>query len=248
MENILEVHNLSKIYHDKSGETLAIRDISFNLKEKEIIAIVGPSGCGKSTILSILASLTDKSSGTITMKNNLKIGYMLQTDSLFPWKNILDNTLIGLEIKNEKTKDNIMKAKKLLTKYGLKDFIYKKPQSLSGGMRQRAALIRTLAINPDVLLLDEPYSALDYQTRLKLSDDLYKTIKEEGKSAILITHDIAEAISISSRVIVLSNRPSTIKKIYDIKLDTPSIPTSNRKDNKFNYYYDLIWRDIDENI
>ena len=248
MENILEVHNLSKIYHDKYGETLAIDNINFDLKDKEIISIVGPSGCGKSTLLSILAGLTNKSSGNIKLNNSKKIGYMLQNDSLFSWRTILDNCLIGLEISHQKNKDNVNKVKKLLEKYGLKEFINKKPNSLSGGMRQRCALIRTLAINPDILLLDEPYSALDYQTRLKLSDDLYKTIKEEGKAAILITHDIAEAISISSRVIVLSRRPATIKKIYNIKLDNPSIPTENRKDSKFNYYYDLIWRDIDENI
>ena len=248
MENILEVHNLSKIYHDKYDETLAIDNISFNVKEHEIISIVGPSGCGKSTLLSIMAGLTNKSNGNIIMNNNIKIGYMLQTDSLFPWRTVLDNCLIGLELKKELKEDDINKVKQLLIKYGLKDFIYKKPDSLSGGMKQRCALIRTLATEPNLLLLDEPFSALDYQTRLKLSDDLYKMIKGERKTAILITHDIAEAISISNRIIVFSNRPSTIKKIYDIKLKNPNIPTENRKDEKFNYYYNLIWRDIDENI
>ena len=189
-----------------------------------------------------------KSSGEILFNGRKKIGLMLQTDSLYPWLTILDNALIGLELSHEKNKKNIEKVLNLLKKYGLDEFAYKYPDSLSGGMRQRVALIRTLAMNPDILLLDEPYSALDYQTRLALSNDLYKIIKEEGKTAIMITHDIAEAISISNRVIVLTKRPSTIKNIYEIKLDNKSIPTENRKDSKFNYYYDLIWRDIDVNL
>lgn len=248
MKTILEIKNLSKIYHDKFGETLAIDNLSFDVKEKEIISIVGPSGCGKSTLLSILTGLINQSSGSINFNGNKKIGYMLQTDSLYPWKTILDNCLIGLEISRTKTKNNIEKVEQLLDKYGLSDFKDKYPSSLSGGMKQRVALIRTLAINPDILLLDEPYSALDYQTRLALSNDLYKIIKQEGKTAIMITHDIAEAISMSERIIVLTKRPCQIKKIYNIKLDNPSLPTENRKDNKFNYYYDQIWRDIDVNL
>ena len=191
-DNILEIKNLEKIYHDKNGETLAIKDLNLCIKDKEIVAIVGPSGCGKSTLLSILAGLENKSNGEIIINNNLKLGYMLQTDSLFPWRTILDNCLLGLEIKKEKNKKNIENVKRLLNKYGLSDFINKYPDNLSGGMKQRCALIRTLAINPDILLLDEPYSALDYQTRLAMSDDLYKIIKQEGKTVILITHDLAE--------------------------------------------------------
>ena len=248
MKESLKIINLSKIYHDRNGETLAIDNLNFNVKEKEIVAIVGPSGCGKSTLLGILAGLMPKSSGEILLNGRKKIGLMLQTDSLYPWRTILDNALLGLELTHEKTKENIEKVLNLLKKYGLYEFIDKYPDSLSGGMRQRCALIRTLAMNPDILLLDKPYSALDYQTRLALSNDLYNIIKEEGKTAIMITHDIAEAISISDRVIVLTKRPSTIKNIYEIKLDNPSIPTENRKDSKFNYYYDLIWRDIDVNI
>ena len=164
------------------------------------------------------------------------------------WCNILENALIGLKIKHQDTKENINKVIKLLTKYGLKDFIDKYPNNLSGGMKQRVALIRTLATNPAILLLDEPYSALDYQTRLALSDDLYKIIKEEKKSAILITHDIAEAISLSDKVIVLSKRPAKIKKIYEIHLENKKTPIENRQDPKFNEYYNLIWRDLDVNI
>ncbi len=193
--NLLEIQNLSKIYHDKDRELLALKDISFKVKKDEFISIVGPSGCGKSTILSILSNMIDKSSGTITFnKDNPKIGYMLQEDSLFPWKTVLDNACLGLEIKKElniETKQNVIK---LLNKYGLKDFINSYPNSLSGGLKQRVALIRTLALNPDILLLDEPFSALDYQTRLTLSDDLKKIITNEKKTAIMVTHDIAELI------------------------------------------------------
>lgn len=193
MKEILEVKNIKKRYHDKSGELLAIDDISFKIHENEFISIVGTSGCGKSTLLSILANLEDKSEGNIIYKKkNLKIGYMFQQDSLLPWRTILDNCLLGLEIKNELTKEKRENVISLLDKYGLKDFINKYPNSLSGGMRQRVALIRTLALEPDLLLLDEPLSALDYQTRIALSDDLFKIIKEENKSAIMVTHDLGE--------------------------------------------------------
>ena len=246
--NILEIQNLKKIYHDKNSETLAIDNLDLKIKQHEIVAIVGPSGCGKSTLLSILAGLEKESNGKIIFFGNKKIGYMLQTDSLFPWRTILDNCLIGLEITNNNNKENKEKAEKLLDKYGLSNFKNQYPNNLSGGMRQRVALIRTLTLDPDILLLDEPYSSLDYQTRLKMADDLYQMIKKEKKTVILITHDIAEAISLATRVIVLTKRPATVKKIYDIKLNSPSVPTNNRKDPKFNYYYDLIWRDIDDNI
>ena len=245
---ILKIKNLSKIYHDINGETLAIDNLSLDIYEKEIVAIVGPSGCGKSTLLSILAGLEQKSSGEIIFNGKQKIGLMLQTDSLFPWRTILDNCLLSLEINNIKTKENINKILNLLDKYGLKDFKDSYPNNLSGGMKQRCALIRTLAMNPDILLLDEPYSALDYQTRLALSDYLYNIIKKEGKTVILITHDLAEAISLADRIIVLSNRPCKVKSIYNVKLDNPSTPTSNRKDSKFNDYYDKIWRNLDVNL
>ena len=193
MNKLLEIKNLKKRYHDKNGETLAIENINLDIYENEFISIVGSSGCGKSTLLSILANLEDKSEGEIKYtKDNIRIGYMLQKDSLLPWRTILDNCLLGLEVKNELTQEKKEKVISLLDKYGLKDFIYKYPSSLSGGMRQRVALIRTLAIDPDILLLDEPLSSLDYQTRIALSDDLYKIIKDEGKTAIMVTHDLGE--------------------------------------------------------
>ena len=247
-ETLLTINNLSKNYHTKLGETEAIKDITFDVYKDEILGIVGPSGCGKSTLLSILANLEEKSSGKIKTNKDYKIGYMLQTDSLFPWLTILDNALIGLEINKQKNDENIENVLNLLKKYGLYEFKDSYPSNLSGGMRQRVALIRTLAINPDLILLDEPYSALDYQTRLALSNDLYKIIKNEGKTAILITHDIAEACSLCDRVIVLSKRPCTVKSIYDIKLENKTNPIDNRKDSKFYYYYDMIWRDLDVHL
>lgn len=248
-DNILIVKNLSKIYHDKQKELIALKDVNFEVKEKSFISIVGPSGCGKSTILSILANLSNKSSGEIIYNvNNPKIGYMLQEDSLFPWRTVLDNAILGLEIKkelNDKTKANTIK---LLEKYGLKDFISSYPNSLSGGLKQRLALIRTLALNPDILLLDEPFSALDYQTRISLSDDLKRIINSEEKTVIMVTHDLAEAISTSDQVIIISNRPGTVKKIININLDNPSTPSLNRKDKKFQYYYEMIWKELDQHV
>ena len=248
MDNVLEIKKLKKIYHTKEGETLAVEDFSFNLKEGEFVAIVGPSGCGKSTILSVLCGLEEKSDGYIKLKENANIGYMLQQDSLFEWRNILNNCLIGLEVNkklNEESKEYVVN---LLNTYGLKDFIYSYPDNLSGGMRQRVALIRTLATNPDLLLMDEPFSALDYQSRLAISDDIYNILKKENKTMIMVTHDIAEAISMCDKVIVLSNRPATIKSIYDIKLENKTTPINNRKDKNFSYYYDKIWKDIDFHV
>lgn len=241
--DILKIKNLRKTYHTKENEFLAVDNFSFNLKEGEFVAIVGPSGCGKSTILSILCGLDKPSSGDIKYNKTLSFGYMLQSDNLFEWLTVYDNCLLGLNIKKDLKNKNYVD--KLLKTYGLWDFKDSYPSNLSGGMRQRASLIRTLAIKPDILLLDEPFSALDYQTRLAVSDDVYKIIKKEGKSAIMVTHDISEAISMSDRIIVLTDRPSTIKKIYTINLENKKTPIENRKDKKFAYYYDQIWKDIE---
>lgn len=247
--NLLEIKNLSKIYHTKENEIYALKNITLNVKEKEFISIVGPSGCGKSTILTILANILEKSNGEIKYNiQNPKIGYMLQEDALFSWRTILENAYLGLEINNKLNKKNKEKVINLLKKYGLKDFINSYPNSLSGGLKQRVALIRTLAINPDILLLDEPFSALDYQTRLSLSDDLYKIIKNENKTTIMVTHDIAEAISMSDRIIIISNRPGTVKNIIDINLEKKGTPTENRKDKNFMKYYDLIWKELDHHV
>lgn len=247
--DILTIKKLSKIYHTNKSEIPAIKDLNLNIKEGEFVAIVGPSGCGKTTLLSILCSLEEKSQGEIIYtQGKQKMGYMLQNDTLFPWLNILDNTLLGLKVEKNIIKENIQKVTKLLETYGLKDFIKKYPNNLSGGMRQRVALIRTLATNPDILLLDEPFSALDYQTRLAVSDDVWKIIKKEKKTTIMITHDIAEAISMADRIIVLTNRPAKVKSIYTIEMKNKQNPINNRKQKEFQYYYDKIWKDIDINV
>ena len=248
MDSILQIKNLKKIYHTDKEEIVAVEDVSFDLHENEFVAIVGPSGCGKSTILSILCGLEDKSGGTIKIKDNKKIGYMLQHDCLFEWRSILNNCMIGLELAKQDNNENKDYVLNLLNNYGLKDFINNKPSELSGGMRQRCALIRTLATKPDILLLDEPFSALDYQSRLAVSDNVYQIIKNEGKSAIMVTHDIAEAISMADRVIVLSGRPSTIHTIYEINLTDKSTPINNRKCKEFSEYYEKIWKDIDYHV
>lgn len=240
--NILEIKNLKKIYHTKNKEFLAVDDFSFNLKKGEFIAIVGPSGCGKSTILSIICGLEDKSEGIIKHNPNIKFGYMLQKDNLFEWRTIHKNCSIGLEIQKNNNKKYV---DELLKKYGLYEFRNSYPSNLSGGMRQRASLIRTLAIKPDILLLDEPFSALDYQTRLAVSEDVYKIIKKENISTIMITHDIGEAVSMADKVIVLSQRPGKIKNIYKINLKDKKTPIENRNDQNFQKYYDKIWKDID---
>lgn len=241
---LLKVNNLSKIYYKSNHETEAVRDITFDLNEGDFIGIVGPSGCGKSTILNVICGLDKQTCGEVIKKDNIKIGYMLQEDALFPWLTIFDNATLGLRISKNLTIQNKKYVLNLLKKYDLIDFKDKYPNELSGGMKQRLALIRTLAMKPDILLLDEPFSALDYQTRLSVSDDVYNIIKKEKKSVIIVTHDLSEAISLCSKIIVLSKRPSVIKNLHEIKLyDTP---IQNRKSEYFSYYYDLLWKEIDK--
>ena len=244
MKKILEVRNLCKNYHTKDDEICALENIDFDVYEGEFISIVGPSGCGKSTILSILSNLIKSSGGNVSILNGYKVAYMLQNDSLLPFKTVLENCLFGLKINHSDSHKNKKYVIDLLNKYGLGDFINKYPSNLSGGMRQRCALIRTLTVKPDILLLDEAMSALDYQTRLKVSDDIYNIIKKERKTAIMVTHDIGEAISMSDKIIVLSKRPGRIKQIYNIKLSTPSTPINNRKDKLFSFYFEKIWEDL----
>lgn len=248
MDKILEVTNLEKSFHNREGEIKALDSITFNVNDKEFISIVGPSGCGKSTILSILAGLEEKTKGEISFSKDYTIGYMLQNDSLFEWRTVLENCLLGLEVTKKLTKENKDYVIHLLKTYGLGEFIHEYPSRLSGGMRQRVALIRTLATKPDILLLDEAMSALDYQSRLAISDDIYKIIKKEGKTAIMVTHDIAEAISMSDRIIVLSKRPAKVKKVYEIKMNNKSTPIHNRKCREFSKFYDEIWRTLDVHI
>lgn len=233
MNNILSIDHLKKIYHTKKSETVAVSDFSYQLKENEFVSIVGPSGCGKSTILSILAGSLNASGGTISKDEHISFGYMLQDDCLFEFRTILENCLLGLEIRHQLTEENKKYVISLLEKYGLKDFIHCYPSNLSGGMRQRVALIRTLALKPDILLLDEPFSSLDYQTRLKVSEDVLRIIRLEEKSAIMVTHNLEEALTMSDTVIVLSARPSHIKNIYKIELDQSLSSLEKRKQKHF---------------
>ncbi len=247
MAEVVTLKNLSKFYHTPSGETEALRDITFSVAQKEFVSIIGPSGCGKSTVLSIIAGLEKPSGGQVTIasgNNKTHIGYMLQQDHLFPWLTVRQNTLLGLDIRKEKTKDSENKVDNLLKQYGLESFKNSYPFELSGGMRQRAALIRTLAVDPSVLLLDEPFSALDYQTRLAVSDDIHRIIKKEGKTAILVTHDISEAISVSDRIIVLSERPAKVKSIYKIELSAENSPIARRKAPEFPKYFQVLWEEL----
>lgn len=248
--SMVSINNLSKIYHSLKGETLAIKDFSLEINEGEFIVIVGPSGCGKTTILSILAGLMEPSSGKITYcQDNITLGYMLQEDHLFPWRTILQNVYLGLEIQGNDTTKNKKRAELLLETYGLDKFKHHYPNQLSGGMRQRVALVRTLAINPQILLLDEPFSALDSQTRLAVSDDIGSIIKKENQTAIMVTHDLAEAISLATTVVVLSKRPSVIKEVHPITLtSTGNSPMENRNAPEFMKYYNDIWKELDVHV
>lgn len=246
MNNLLTVNNLSKTYYSKNGETMAIDNISFEINRNDFIGIVGPSGCGKSSILNIISLLDKDYKGTLTFKDNISVGYMFQEPVLFSWLTVLDNALLGLKISKKLTKKTKKYAISLLRKYGLYEFKDKYPSSLSGGMKQRVALIRTLALNPDILLLDEPFSALDYQTRLKVSEDVYNIIKQEEKTVLIVTHDISEAISMCTKIIILSQRPAKIKKTLNITLNTEAGPIEKRKSSLFPKYYEEIWKEIDE--
>ena len=251
---LLQLQDIGMAYHTLNGEIPALSHISFSINEGEFVSLVGPSGCGKSTILNLIAGLLKPEQGAITMqgipleKSPVTIGYMLQKDHLFEWRTIYENVILGLEIQKKLTKDRLDRVEQLLKDYGLEDFKQARPSQLSGGMRQRAALIRTLALEPSLLLLDEPFSALDYQTRLNVSDDIGKIIKKEGKTALLVTHDISEAISMSDRVIVLTKAPASIKCELPILLDIPEKPPMNaRSAPDFKNYFNRIWKELNPN-
>lgn len=252
---LLEFFNVNFIYHTTSCETHSLKNISFKMNKNEFISIVGPSGCGKTTLLNLIAGILKLSSGRIKVKgqsidtSDMNIGYMLQKDHLLEWRTIYKNLTLGLEIQHKLDQHHLSIIDDLLKTYGLWDFRDSYPRQLSGGMRQRAALIRTLALSPDILLLDEPFSALDYQTRLNVSDDIGSIIKEKNISTLLVTHDLAEAISMADRVIVLSKRPGTIIQDIPIRLSIENkTPKTARNAPEFNAYYNKIWEVIyDEN-
>lgn len=247
MSNILELKNVYKSFYTDTEELLVLENLNLVLEKGKILGILGPSGSGKSTILNLLSRLIQPTSGEININGN--IGYMFQRDHLLEWRNIMSNMTIGLEIQNKLNTKSMEIIHHLLLKYDLWDFRFHYPHQLSGGMRQRAALIRTLATNPDILLLDEPFSALDYQTRLQVSDDIYKIIKEEHKEAILVTHDISEAISMADKVAVLSKRPARVKSTYEIILtvEDEKTPLTARKAPEFKDYFDILWKELDYN-
>ncbi len=253
-DNILSIKDITKVYQAKNGETKALESISLDVKKGEFVSVIGPSGCGKSTILSIIAGLEEKSSGKIYVDGkeingvSTEIGYMLQKDSLLEWRTIYNNVILGLEIRNMKTKENEEYVIELLKKYHLYEFKDKYPTQLSGGMRQRAALIRTLAIKPKILLLDEAFSALDYQTRIMVTKDVYDILKKEGITALIVTHDISESISLSDRVVVLTKRPAKIKNIHEINFDMDNrTPINCRERPEFSGYFNTLWKELDIN-
>ena len=251
MNPILKVRDVCLSYHTLSGETPALSHISFDLMPGEFLSIVGPSGCGKSTLLNLIAGLLAPECGSITLDGkpvsagSTAVGYMLQKDHLLEWRSIYKNILLGLEIRKELTPEKLSHAEELLRIYGLDRFRDARPSQLSGGMRQRAALIRTLVLKPELLLLDEPFSALDYQTRLTVCDDIYKIIKKEEKTAVLVTHDLSEAISLADKVYVLSARPATIKAALPIQLTLQdSSPLAARNAPEFPYYFKQLWEEL----
>ena len=254
-ETVVEIKNLYMKYHSLEGEISAIENINLEIYKGEFIGIVGPSGCGKSTLLSLIAGLLKPSSGKILINGEIvtgpssRVGYMLQKDHLFEWRTIFQNAIIGLEIQKKLNEETKAYVTNLLDTYGLGEFKNHYPRQLSGGMRQRAALIRTLAVKPDILLLDEAFSALDYQTRLAVSDEIYAILKKENKTAIIVSHDISEAISLSDRVVVLTKRPATIKNIHKIDLTCPKCtPLGRREAPEFRHYFNKIWKELDVHV
>lgn len=257
MRDILKLENISLTYQAENGEVHALDKVSLSAREGELIAIVGPSGCGKSTLLSIISGLTEPSSGKVIIAGesvrgvSSHIGYMLQKDNLLDWRTIRSNVLLGLEIRKMLTEENIEYVDELLETYGLGEFRDKYPPQLSGGMRQRAALIRTLATKPELLLLDEAFSALDYQTRLAVTDDVFRILKQENKTAVIVTHDIPESISMADRIVVMTARPGRIRALHDVDFTVPEggamPPLERRNDPAFGRFFNLIWKELDMN-
>lgn len=249
--DVLKVLNIEQKYQAENGEITAIKSISFSAKKGEFISIVGPSGCGKSTLLSIISGILKPTNGEVYINGeriegiSSHIGYMLQKDNLLDWRTIYKNILLGLEIRKMKTEENIARTENLLKTYGLYEFRDKYPSQLSGGMRQRVALIRTLAINPDILLLDEAFSALDYQTRLSVTDDVFRILKQEQVTTVMVTHDIPESISMSDKILILTGRPALMKESLVIDFDMENrTPLTCRNNPKFSKYFDHIWKEL----
>ncbi|MCI5800601.1 MAG: ABC transporter ATP-binding protein [Oscillospiraceae bacterium] len=255
MNEILKAEHVTAKYQAENGEVTALEDISFSVNRGEFVSIVGPSGCGKSTLLSIVAGIIRPTHGSVSIGGvpvsgiSPQIGYMLQRDNLLEWRSIFKNVMLGLEIRKMVTRESIRYVESLLSTYGLYEFRDKYPSQLSGGMRQRAALIRTLAVKPEIFLLDEAFSALDYQTRLAVTDDVYRILKKENKTTLMVTHDISEGISMSDRVIVLTKRPGKIRRIHDIEFKMEQrTPMGCREQPEFRKYFNDIWKELDVHV
>lgn len=242
MKEVLRFENVGLNYHTKQGETVALSGVDFSVFQGEFVAIIGPSGCGKTTILSLASKLITPTEGNV-VSGDVSMGYMLQKDELFEWRTVEKNLFLPLEIKRRATKENKEYVLRLADKYGLSGFLKRYPYELSGGMRQRVALIRTLALKPDILLLDEPFSALDYQTRLAVCDDVYQIIRAEHKTAILITHDISEAVSVADKIIVLSKRPAHVLSVHQPDFDNAT-PLKRRENALFSSWFETLWKEL----
>lgn len=249
--SVLTFDNIAVTYQTPDGETDAIKNLTFNVDKNEFVALVGPSGCGKTTVLSLAAGLIKPTSGTVYLsgkpveKPNGEVGYMLQRDYLFEWLTIEENVTLGLSVQKKSNEETRKYARDILDKYGLGDFASYYPSQLSGGMRQRAALTRTLAFKPKMLLLDEPFTAIDFQTRMSVCNDVHRIIKSEKVTALLVTHDISEAVSMADRIIVLTKRPATVKRIFDVDIDAPT-PLARREHRGFSTWFDKIWKEVSQ--
>lgn len=252
MQEFLKINNISLTYQADNSEVTALKDLSFSMEEGEFVSLVGPSGCGKSTLLSILAGMLKPTGGEVLLLGNKvegvspNIAYMQQDDNLLEWRTIYKNILFGLQIQKKMTEDNIRYVDRLMKSYGLAEFKDHYPSQLSGGMRQRAALIRTLAIRPRILLLDEAFCALDFQTRLQVSDDVRRILKRENMTTLMVTHDIPESIGMSDRVLVLTRRPGRLKQIHTLDFEGEDRPLKRRGMPMFSKYFDTIWRELIE--
>lgn len=251
---IIQVRSAALTYQSADGEVEALRDISLAMDEGEMCSIVGPSGCGKSTLLGAIAGLEQLDSGSIVVDGeevrgpSPRISLMPQRDQLFEWKTILENVMLGLQVRQQDTPEHRTQVLSLLERYGLADFAQKRPSQLSGGMRQRCALIRTLAIQPRILLLDEPFSALDYQTRLAVSADIHAILRREGQTALLVTHDIAEAVSMSDRIFILSRRPAVVRAVHDLQELHGLTPLQRRDHPSFHIHFNAVWKELDIHV
>ena len=250
---VMVASSVSMVFNQGQPDAVStLRNITFELRRREVLAIVGPSGCGKSTLFNIIAGLLVPSEGQVQVQGirvegaTGHVGYMLQKDLLLPWRSVLDNVVLGLEIRGMDASESRATALRLIETYGLKGFEHARPGTLSGGMRQRVAFMRTLAFDPEVILLDEPFSALDFQTRLLLQGEVLRIIHERGKSVVLVTHDIGEAITMADRIVVMTHRPATIRAEHVIELsDAERDPIKIRKNALFNSYFETIWSELE---